>query len=68
LELGNEAFLQYEGERNELYRNIVGGQLIQYYGFKTDGIWLSQDQINASGLTSTFRDAFNPGHLTSLAS
>jgi hypothetical protein len=63
LELGNEAFLQYEGERNELYRNIVGGQLIQYYGFKTDGIWLSQDQINASGLTSTFRDAFNPGQL-----
>lgn len=63
LELGNEAFLQYEGERNELYRNIVGGPLIQYYGFKTDGIWLSQDQINASGLTSTFRDAFNPGQL-----
>ena len=63
LELGNEAYLQYEGERNELYRNIVGGPLIQFYGFKTDGVWLSQDQINASGLTSTFRDAFNPGQL-----
>lgn len=63
LELGNEAYLQYEGERNELYRNIIGGPLIQYYGFKTDGIWLSQDQIIASGLTSPFRDAFNPGQL-----
>lgn len=63
LELGNEAYLQYEGERNELYRNIVGGPLIQFYGFKTDGIWLSQQEIAASGLTSPFRDAFNAGQL-----
>lgn len=63
LELGNEAYLQYEGERNELYRNIVGGPLIQFYGFKTDGIWLSQQDIAASGLTSNFRDAFNEGQL-----
>jgi TonB-linked SusC/RagA family outer membrane protein len=63
LELGNEAYLQYEGERNELYRNIVGGPLIQFYGFKTDGIWISQQEIAASGLTSNFRDAFNEGQL-----
>ncbi len=66
LELGSEAFLLYEGERNELYKNIVGGPLIQYYGFKTDGIWISQQEIDAAkaaGLSSSFRDAFNPGQL-----
>jgi len=63
LELGNEAYLLYEGERNELYKNIVGGPLIQFYGFKTNGIWLSQQEIAASGLTSPFRDAFNEGQL-----
>ena len=46
-----------------MYRNIVGGPLIQFYGFKTDGIWISQQEIAASGLTSPFRDAFNAGQL-----
>ncbi len=66
LELGQEAYITNEGERNELYRNIVGGPLVQFYGFKTDGIWLSQQEIDAAkaaGLSSPFRDAFNQGQL-----
>jgi hypothetical protein len=63
LELGQEAYLLNEGERNELYLNKVGLPLIQFYGYKTDGIWLSQEQINASGLTSQLSNAFVPGQL-----
>ncbi len=63
LELGTEAFLLNQGERTEVYRNKVGDPLVKYYGFKTDGVWLSQDQINQSGLTSTLTAMFVPGGL-----
>jgi TonB-linked SusC/RagA family outer membrane protein len=65
-ELGNEAFLLNEGERNELYLNKVGNPLIQFYGYKTDGIWLSQAQIDAAiagGLSSPLSNAFVAGQL-----
>lgn len=51
LEFGGEPFLFKNGERSEVYRNIVGGPLVQYYGFKTDGVWLSQADITASGIS-----------------
>ena len=66
LELGKEAYLLNEGERNELYLNKVGSPLIQFYGFKTDGVWLSQAQVDAAvagGLTSPLSNAFVPGQL-----
>lgn len=66
IELGKEAYLLNEGERNELYMNKVGYPLIQFYGFKTDGVWLSQAQIDqalANGLTSPLTNAFVPGQL-----
>ena len=66
LELGNEAYLINQGERNEIYQNKVGNPLIQYFGFKTNGIWLSQAEIDAAkanGLTSPFSNAFVPGQL-----
>lgn len=66
LELGAEAFLLNQGERTELYMNKVGGPLIQYYGYKTDGVWLSQQQINdaqAAGLTSNLSNVFVAGGL-----
>ncbi len=66
LELGQEAYLINQGERNEIYQNKVGSPLIQFYGFKTDGIWLSQAEIDAAkanGLTSPFSNAFVPGQL-----
>jgi TonB-linked SusC/RagA family outer membrane protein len=63
LQLGTEAFLLNQGERTEVYRNKVGDPLVTYYGFKTDGVWLSQDQINQSGLKSTLTAMFVPGGL-----
>ncbi|SJZ88300.1 SusC/RagA family TonB-linked outer membrane protein [Sediminibacterium ginsengisoli] len=66
LELGSEAYLLNQGERTELYMNRVGDPLIQYYGYKTDGVWLSQAQINdakAKGLTSNLSNLFVPGGL-----
>jgi TonB-linked SusC/RagA family outer membrane protein len=66
LELGQEAFLLNEGERNELYLNQVGNPLIQFYGYKTDGIWLSQAEIDAAqaaGLSSNLANVFVPGQL-----
>lgn len=66
LELGGEAFLLNQGERTELYRNKVGEPLIQFFGYKTDGVWLSQQQINdakAAGLKSNLSNLFTPGGL-----
>ncbi|WP_050700076.1 TonB-dependent receptor [Dysgonomonas sp. BGC7] len=45
LSLGGPAHQYNYGERNEVYAAIVGQQAIQYYGYKTDGVWLSDDQI-----------------------
>lgn len=63
LQLGTESFLLNQGERTEVYRNRVGDPLVVFYGFKTDGVWLSQDQINASGLKSNLSNIFVPGGL-----
>jgi len=66
LQLGQEAQLTNQGERTEVYINKVGGPLIQYFGYKTDGVWLSQAQIDAAkaaGLTSNLSNVFVPGGL-----
>ncbi len=66
LELGTEAFLLNQGERAEVYRNQVGKPLVEFVGFKTDGVWLSQADIDAAkakGLTSTLPAVFTPGGL-----
>jgi TonB-dependent starch-binding outer membrane protein SusC len=66
LELGDEALLLNQGERTELYMNRVGEPLIQFFGFKTDGVWLSQAQIDeakAGGLSSNLSNIFVPGGL-----
>ncbi len=66
LELGTEAFLLNQGERAEVYRNQVGRPLVEFLGFRTDGVWLSQTQIDearAKGLTSTLPAIFTPGGL-----
>ncbi len=65
-ELGREAFLLNQGERTEVYRARVGDPLVQFFGFKTDGVWLSQADINAAragGLTSSLANVFIPGGL-----
>jgi TonB-dependent starch-binding outer membrane protein SusC len=66
LELGSEAFLLNQGERTEVYRNKVGDPLITYFGFQTDGVWLSQadiDKARADGLKSSLSNVFVPGGL-----
>ncbi len=66
LNLADEKFLTNLGERSEIYRNIVGGPLVQYFGYKTDGVWLSQAQIDqavAGGLTTSLSNMLVPGGL-----
>jgi TonB-linked SusC/RagA family outer membrane protein len=64
LQLGNgqDRFIS-EGERTEKYIAKVGGPSIQYFGYKTDGIWLSQDEINNSGFTFAEGKTVVPGTL-----
>ena len=63
IELGNEAYLLNYGERNEIYKSVVGGPLVQFFGYKTDGIWISNAEIAASGLTSNLPSALKQGGL-----
>ncbi len=66
LSYGEEAYVLNQGERTELYLNEVGGPFIQFYGYKTDGVWLSQKQIDdakAAGLSSALSNVFVPGGL-----
>jgi hypothetical protein len=66
MELGNESFLLNQGERTEVYQSKVGDPLVQFFGFKTDGVWLSQADINdarTKGLTSALSNVFIPGGL-----
>src|SRR5213075_1817981 len=48
LELGGEKFFLNQGERTELYMNRLNDPLIQFFGYKTDGVWLSQAQIDTA--------------------
>ncbi len=66
LELGNESRILNQGERTEVYINRVGEPLVQFYGYVTDGVWLSQAEITAAqekGLTSNLSPYFVPGGL-----
>ncbi len=65
-ELGLENLLLNVGERVDGYISKIGSPAIQYYGFKTDGIWNSQNDINiavAKGAKSTLSGYFTPGAL-----
>ncbi len=48
LEIGGEKQVITQGERSENYIARVGEPLIQYYGFRTDGVWNSTEEINAN--------------------
>lgn len=62
-ELGNEKYLRNQGERTEIYQTKVGDPLVQFFGFKTDGVWLSAEDITNSGLTTELPSLFKPGGL-----
>lgn len=66
VELGEDAYILSSGERTEQYQVKLNAPLVQYYGYKTDGVWLSQAQIDearAAGLTSSLSNLFVPGGL-----
>lgn len=48
LEIGGEREVITQGERNENYIARVGEPLIQYYGYKTEGVWNSTAEISAN--------------------
>lgn len=48
LEIGGEQEVINQGERSESYIARVGDPLIQYYGYKTIGVWNSVEEINAN--------------------
>lgn len=48
LDLGGETRQINHGERNESYLAEVGSPSIQYYGFKTIGVWNTQEEIDAN--------------------
>ena len=66
LELGGEPYLYNYGERNEIYAAILNGPSIQYFGYKTNGVWTSDAEIaaaQAAGLTSNIAKYFQAGGL-----
>ncbi|MNJ93084.1 TonB-dependent Receptor Plug Domain protein [compost metagenome] len=66
LALGGEPFQYNFGERNEIYAAIVGQPAIQFFGYKTDGVWVSDAQIaaaKATGQTTTLSRYFQAGGL-----
>lgn len=55
-----------QGERTEGYLAKVGGPIVQFFGYKTNGIWVSQQEIDdakAKGLSSNLSNVFVPGGL-----
>lgn len=61
---GDEPYMYSYGERGEIYASIVGQPYVQFYGYKTDGVWLSQTDVDAalsSGQTSILQGYFAPG-------
>ena len=48
LEIGGEREVISQGERSENYIARVGEPLIQYYGFKTIGVWNSLEEIQTN--------------------
>lgn len=64
--LGGVPFLNSFGERNEVYTSIVGQPSIQFFGYKTDGVWLSDAEIadaKAKGITTSLAKYFEAGGL-----
>lgn len=48
LHYGHKEREDHFGERNEVYRSIVGQPAIQFFGYKNDGVWTTFEEINAA--------------------
>lgn len=66
LQMGGEPYQYNYGERNEIYASIVGRPSVQFFGYKTDGVWTSDQEIadaKAAGYTSALSKYFVAGGL-----
>ncbi|MFC2129299.1 SusC/RagA family TonB-linked outer membrane protein [Bacteroidota bacterium] len=50
VDYGGKEFENRSGMRSEQYRAEVGEESIVYYGFETDGIWMSYDEVEAEDM------------------
>ena len=48
IDYGGRTYQDNFGEASEVYRAIVGQPSIQYYGYKSDGVWTSFTEVNAA--------------------
>jgi TonB-linked SusC/RagA family outer membrane protein len=48
LNYGDKEYEDNFGERSEVYRAIVGEPAIQYYGYKTDGVYTTFEEVAAA--------------------
>lgn len=48
LSYGGQAYVDQFGERNEVYRGIVGQPAIQYFGYKSAGVYTSFEEVAAA--------------------
>ncbi len=55
ISLGGEPYRYSYGEREEVYAAIVGKPSIQFFGYKTDGVWLSDEQIAKAKETTDYK-------------
>jgi TonB-linked SusC/RagA family outer membrane protein len=66
LQMGGEPYQYNYGERNEIYASVVGSPSVQYFGYKTDGVWKSDQEIadaKADGYSSAMSKYFVAGGL-----
>ncbi len=54
ISIGGAPYQYNYGERNEIYASIVGEPSIQFFGYKTDGIWLSNEEIAEAKENATY--------------
>ena len=66
IDLGGEPYQFNYGERTEVFAAFLGQPCIQYYGYKTDGVWSSDTEIAAwyaAGNTASSEVAIAAGGL-----
>jgi TonB-linked SusC/RagA family outer membrane protein len=66
MQMGGEPYQYNYGERNEIYASIVGHPSVQFFGYKTDGVWKSDQEIadaKAAGYSSAMSKYFVAGGL-----
>lgn len=59
MDYGDQEYEDRYGERQEVYRAAVGEEAIQFYGYKTDGVWTSYEEVaEAEALTDAEGNPF----------